>query len=591
MARNKKNVAPCERAVIVDRDKKEKLVPVITYINGLSRSKSISAWLKFLSICHDDIKNKVRLKDILTTEDEAICVSLFDKVIDKYLKVNNLPKKVIDDLNKTAFKIIKKLSPENMVFIKDRFITICGEDCYHLYLEKYEHAHCFKDISYYIKESSSVIKLRRFTDFSIFFISLSLLYGCEDAYYERMDVLEKRLSVKYGKDFSFKQLGICLWPVNFSFVYNKEDIDEDNNENLALIKAAKEINPDTIVQAGNNSLLWARDIIAWLDNDYCLFAKSEFNDIQGQYGRGLLHEGGNIVTGTAIDKFILVAKGPFSDILMELDFYHEMYNRDIKIYAIPDGFLWSRNPETNEDVLLDSIHIDTVINIIPAQCTIDERTKIIVDPYYYLLIKDYPDFKKLLIEQCLIDSDIIIIDERELYLNLANFSVLLDQKGEIKLLFNKDKGYTIPRLKLKKALLIQTDIEITKMASSYGVIRCASNMLPESFIKEKRGLKINISDDISPIAKKKILELFDGPFNISNCLNKLYISNLNILTNPKEIPWEFDEFSRTGFVYLTPNQTSHPDECSTILKKYVSNLAEKLSQSLGIKFDILCFIS
>ena len=182
---------------------------------------------------------------------------------------------------------------------------------------------------------------------------------------------------------------------------------------------------------------------------YDFYAKSAGNTINSRFGRGALNEGGNIITGTAKDKFILVAQEPLSDNETAVDFYYEMFNRDIKVYTLPDGFLWSRDPETGKDLLLDSIHIDSVINVVPARCTIDGHLKIIVDPYYYGLIKKNAEFGRFLKEQIVPETDIVIVDESELYLNLPNFSVLPGPEGEIKLLFNKDKGHTIPRLKLK----------------------------------------------------------------------------------------------------------------------------------------------
>jgi len=81
------------------------------------------------------------------------------------------------------------------------------------------------------------------------------------------------------------------------------------------------------------------------------------------------------VTGAAREKFIFVAQGPLFDDEASIDFHYEMFNRDIRVYTVPDGFLWSRDPVTGKDLLLDSIHIDAVINVVHARFTLDGRMK------------------------------------------------------------------------------------------------------------------------------------------------------------------------------------------------------------------------
>jgi hypothetical protein len=333
------------------------------------------------------------------------------------------------------------------------------------------------------------------------------------------------------------------------------------------------------------SLVWSRDIIAWLTDDYDCYAKSAGSDVFSRFGRGALNEGGNIITGTAKDKFILVAREPLSDNEAAVDFYYEMFNRDIKVYTLPDGFLWSRDPETRKDFVLDSIHIDSVINVVPAWCTIDGRLKIIVDPCYYALIKSDGDFVRFLNEQHIPAADIVIVDERELYLNLPNFSVLSGPEGENKLLFNKDKGLTIPRLTLKPDVLVQPEIEITRMASCYGSIRCATAMLPSKYVKDTCPLKINVSKKLSPETKKIVLAMLQKGKRNAQTVSKLWVSKINILVGPKENAWEFDEFSRTAYIHLTPAQAADPEAGGRAVNDHLSAFGHELSRRLGIAPD------
>ncbi|MGB7567637.1 MAG: hypothetical protein WBM07_07250 [Chitinivibrionales bacterium] len=571
-----------EKTVIAEHAQQEKLVPVLTYVYGLTRPKAISAMLSFLAMCHNDCsKNNTRLRDLLTAEDEKSCMSLLDKVIDAFLRVENLSETTQARLVKTVYKIMKKLQGKNLNFLRDRFITLCGEHSYETYWKKIERAPDFEAIERHMNAALSVMQRKRFVDFSIFFIAFVFLYGCGEAFYERLSLLEEKLKAKYGSGFPFDSIGLCLWPLDFSFVQDEED-EAEKCEHRALLKATRAVNPDVKVLACVNSLLWSRDVIAWLTDDYDLYAKSAGNTINSRFGRGALNEGGNIITGMAKNKFILVAREPLSDNETAVDFYYEMFNRDIKVYTLPDGFLWSRDPETGKDLLLDSIHIDSVINVVPAQCTIDGHLKIIVDPYYYASSRKNPEFGRFLIEQRIPDADIVIVDERELYLNLANFSVLFGPEGERKLLFNKDKGLTIPRLKLKADALVQPDIEITRMASCYGSIRCAATMLPLSYVKDTRRLKITFSKGSLPETKKMMKDLFHKGTRNAQTLSKLWVSKIHVRADQKEPAWEFDEFSRTLHIALTPAQAAEAVAVNDILNDF----GEKLSKRMGIVLDL-----
>jgi hypothetical protein len=568
-----------DKTVIAEHKNREELVPVLTYVYGLSRPRAISAMLSFLSLCHTDCNKNLRLSNVLTAEDETNCMRLLDKVIETYLRVENLPSTIQAKLVQTVFKIIKNLRGENLVFLRDRFIALCGETCYLTYWKKFELASCFKDISRYMTATLSAMQRKRMADFSIFIIAVVFLYGCKDEFYKRLALLEEKLKSKYGSGFPFDRIGLCLWPLDFSFVQDEEDADKKNDEHRALLKAVQAINPAVRVQVCVDSLLWSRDIIAWLSDDFDAYAKSETVDEGLRFGRGELNEGGNVVTGTALEKFVLVAQGPLADNGTSLDFHYEMFNRDIRVYTLPDGFLWSRDPVTGKDLLLDSIHIDAVINVVSAPCTIDGRLKIIVDPYYYAVIKDNAEFRRFLAEQRVADEDVVIVDEKELYLNLPNFSVFLDPNGDKKLLFNKDKGHTLPRLKLKADMVVQPEIEITKIASGFGSIRCAASMLPLSYVNDSCRLKINTSTRLLPETKKMIEDLLT-----QGVLSKLWVAKVFVRVGQKESAWEFDEFSRALHLVLMPGAADAEAVCR-VLKNLVSDFATKQGQRLGINVD------
>jgi hypothetical protein len=573
-----------DTTIIAEHKNREELVPVLTYVYGLSRPRAISAMLSFMSLCHTDFTRNVRLSNVLSAEDETSCMSLLDEVIETYLRIENLTLTVQDKLGKTVYKILKKLHGENLDFLKKRFVTVCGAACYLSYWKRFEQASCFKDISLYMTNMLSAMQRKRMADFSIFFIALTILYGCGDAFYERLALLEEKLKIKYHGGFPFDRIGLCLWPLDFSFVQDDEDVDEKYDEHRALLKAAQTINPGVRVQVCVDSLLWSRDITAWLSDDFDVYAKSDNAEGYLRFGRGALNEGGNVITGTAREKFVLVAQGPLSDNEASIDFHYEMFNRDIRVYIMPDGFLWSRDPVTGKDLLLDSIHIDAVFNVVPARYTLDGKLKIIVDPYYYAVIKENAEFGRFLKEQNVPGNDVVIVDERELYLNLPNFSVLCGRDGEHKLLFNKDKGHTLPRLNLRADLVVQPDIEITKMASGFGAIRCATAMLPLSYVRDSCALKIKISNKFPAETKMMIKDVLQKDNKNEQILSKLWVSKVFVRVDQEEETWEFDGFSRTMHMTLTPAAAA-PGAVHRSVCDLVADFARKQSQCLWIHFD------
>ena len=573
-----------DTTIIAEHKNREELVPVMTYVYGLSRPKAISAMLSFMSLCHTDCTRNVRLSNVLSAEDETSCMSLLDEVIETYLRIENLTLTVQEKLGKTVYKILKNLHGENLDFLKKRFITVCGAACYLSYWKRFEQASCFKDISLYMTNMLSAMQRKRMADFSIFFIALTILYGCGDAFYERLALLEEKLKIKYHGGFPFDRIGLCLWPLDFSFVQDDEDVDEKYDEHRALLKSAQTINPGVRVQVCVDSLLWSRDITAWLSDDFDVYARPESARGGFRFGRGELNEGGNIVTGAAREKFIFVAQGPLFDDEASIDFHYEMFNRDIRVYTVPDGFLWSRDPVTGKDLLLDSIHIDAVINVVHARFTLDGRMKIIVDPYYYAVIKENADFGRFLREQNVPGDDIVIVDERELYLNLPNFTVLCGRDGEYKLLFNKDKGHTLPRLNLKADLVVQPEIEITKMASGFGSIRCATAMLPLSYVRDSCALKIKISNKFPAETKMMIKDVLQKDNKNEQILSKLWVSKVFVRVDQEEKTWEFDGFSRTMHMTLTPAAAA-PGAVHRSVCDLVADFARKQSQCLWIHFD------
>jgi hypothetical protein len=560
-------------------NKRERLIPVITFVNGLSSRNAVCAWLSFLSECHKALYESIRHTGILDSINETVCRSILDEVIRNYLNIKMLPVSLQIMAIDTAHKIITTQSPENHDFLKTKFIQICGEKPFSIYWKKLENLSCFEDFSKVIDLSFSSMQTKYFADFSIFLISLAVLYGCGDEYYKQLLTYEENLELKYDDSFPFRKLSLCLWPLDFSFVETDCGV---NKEHPALLEAIRKINGEIKIQVCADSLNWSRDVIAWLDNDHNLFVHPDLRNDNEKFGRGLLSEGGNIVTGKAKTRFIILATSPLSDMMDKIDFYHEMFEHDIYTYILPDGFLYARNSATGEDVILDSIHIDTVINIIPGEFTNDNKPKILVDPLYHSIIKNDPSFIKLLQEQSIPEQDIIIVDESERYLNLPNFAIFPDPTGKRALLFNKDKGLTLPRLNLKNGLLVQPEIEIVNMAAYYGLIRCATNMLPELLISKCKCPSIDISQNFQPGMSLHIKEMLESSDLVNKEAPEVWITNIRIDAAEREMDPEFDEFSRTAFLYLAPDQICSKEKIAKILDEQLSEIIYSLRVTLGI---------
>jgi hypothetical protein len=566
---------------IVDRDTREKLVPVISYVHCRSL-QATGAWLSFLSVCHNDLNANRRLPNELSADDEACCIVLLDELVQSYCTIKRLPlatqRKAID----VAGKIILGLSEESKAFLKRRLIKICGEDRCREYWAMIG-SDAMRGISL---KTTRAAQLKKTVDFSYVIIALTMLYCSTETFRGRMAILTELQKKKYTQVRLFERQGLYLWPLDFSFMEDERIGTDCNGEYLALLKAARSINPDFRVQILPDSLLWSRDIIAWVDDGCNAFVKSTLGKRRNVIGAGLLSEGGNIVTGTSLEKFVLVARGAFSETADMVDFYYEMFKRDIRAYALPDGFLWARNPVTQEDMVLDSIHIDSVINSIPSSCTVDGRPKVIIDPFYHEMVKDDAEYVRFIAEQAIVESDVVVVDESELYLNLPNFCAAWDKNGETKLLFNKDKGQTVPKLKIKPEAIVQPAIEITGIASYFGSIRCLTNMLPESYVEKGGPVNLGISDGFSPQAKETISRYFQNHKDRVSCLSNQWVSTLELAPGIHDPAWEFDETTRTGYLYLSFKQAGHPEIVAQSIETCLEAMARTIGQRLGTSVNL-----
>jgi hypothetical protein len=566
-----------ESISIVAHEKSWPLVPVVTCVYGISNVQSVSAWLSFLFRCRQDVSGTIRLPHILSSSLESRCITILNLVLEKYLQIQPLP--LLEQLCETVYLVVKGLSPETVVFVKGRFADICGTYSVETYWDRIEHASSYEDVLAYIQMHGGADGAKSFGNCFAFVIALVMLYGCSDDFRQRIVSIAETQTNKYKNIFSSDLMGLYLWPIDFSFVENANATSLGISEHQALLAAVQTINPYARVQICLDSHQWSRDVLAWIDEEFSLFLETEKPDCFSRYGYGVLNEGGNIIIGTAKDRFVLVARGAIST---EFSFRHDLFLHDIHSYLLPDGFLWARNPVTGQELVLDSVHIDMVINVVPALFTNDNRIRVVVDPDYYLMIKENAEFQRFLSDQAIAGSDVVIIDKRERCLNLSNFSILITPNGEKRILFNKDRGHTLPRLNLKPDVMVQPAIEITSMACMYGCIRCSTNMLPESYVKTCSPIEVSISDVISADTRKALRQIFTNDARLANGLLKQWVARCDIAVGHNNHSCSFDNFSRTAKIVFRNTDIWNSEVCCSIVNSDLNTLVANLSELQGI---------
>lgn len=575
-----------EKFTISARDTRDPLVPVITYLPRIHNRARLNAHLSFLSVTRSDYHHAVFLPHRISPKDEIQYMKVFFDFIKIYSKIERWQGPLFYSLLETSYAVIKNSPRDNIVFLKERFERICGSQSDHSrYWKTFENASYFRLLSEYISASLGITELKEVCDFCLLLVTLTLWYGQGDFMQKTIKRTIQMFQKKYKSDELLTQTAIFLLPIDFAFIHSEQTKNKNRDEYGAILRKLKTINPQTEVQPLNGSRAWIRDSFAWLDDNYQLFLQQNHQNPAVTHDKGGLYEGGSIIAATGQGKFNLVSQEVIGGELAIAKLTLEAKKRGIEVYALPGGFSWTRNTDTFQDTILDSMHIDTVINVVPDTCTTDRRIKIIVDPYYYEMIKDDEEFKRLQKEQGVFGDDLVIIDKNEAYLNLANFSVILGPNGSRKILFNKDKGLTLPRLNIKKENLIQPDIEIVNISAFNGNIRCITNMCPRSQIKKGSSLLITVAHSVPKQTEAAIMILFINKKTLLNALSKAWVSSLQVRYHFKGSSYEFDDLSQTISINLGREKIYNPRETCIFIEQCIKQACEQIRKKMGILFD------
>jgi hypothetical protein len=572
-----------ESITIADRSAADNLVPALTCVYGIANPDSVSSWLSYLSTCRHACANNIRFSNVLTPTLEASCEVHLKRAIERYVGIESASVAILAEAEKTTVALLQTLPKDSVAFLRDRFMEICGDKAKLEFWDPLEHAAISAQPQVLASHACGGCAVQHRTNAYTFIMSLAMLYGSSEVFRQRFTLLSGQMLTKYDNILSQDILGLYLWPIDFSFVESGTPARRENVEHLALLAAVRLVNPDVHVLTCANEQLWARDVIAWLDNSFAGFIAPLTGDFRERYGRGEVCEGGNIVTGKARDNFVLVAQGPLAVVNAEIEFYADLYMRDIRAYTLPDGFLWARNPRSGANVALDSIHIDTVINVVPADCTLDNRMRIIVDPCYFAAVKNNPEFQRFLSEQEVRNAEIVIVDETEQHLNLPNFSNMLTPDGQQRLIFNKDRGCTLPRLNVRPEVLVQPSTPIVSMASMFGCIRCATNMLPQSFVKSGCSVSVQVDKSCGPLVDEAADAVLQKDSPVINASSRQWVKRIEIRVDSAGPAWEFDEFSRTAYICLRPDEVVGEGKCSQGIAERTAAIVKWLSEWQGIE--------
>jgi hypothetical protein len=205
--------------------------------------------------------------------------------------------------------------------------------------------------------------------------------------------------------------------------------------------------------------------------------------------RYFVGEGGMGVSGPGFIVFSDSAKANEVNVL-------KILQPDLRIYELPAAYTTYRLPlgETTkekpsnpaeEDVLLATAHIDTVMGVIPKSCTKDGRPILLIDPRYYKELRENPvynmEFERLLTEQGLTDR-LVVIPQDEAYLNPANIGIVRKEGKEYVVINEAQKTIEMLREKgMKEDSMIVVKVE--EMHAFRGSIGCfLSCTLPEDVI-------------------------------------------------------------------------------------------------------------
>lgn len=563
------------------------LVPVLNYIPKVNHRTSLDTHLEYLSVTRADYARKIRMPDKLSLEDEVACMDVFLKFMSVYTSMDKWKGTAQDNLIQAAYHMIKKSSRHNTLFLKEKFLRICGKESTKVYWNTFENASHISTITAYLEEVMSPTEIKEMCDFCLVLLSLFMWYGggcvMRDAVKRKLAKLRK----KYRNDSLLEKIGIFLLPIDFSFAISKRE-NEKTGEHEALLHIMNSINTDTEVQPLLGTLVWARDKFAWLDDDFRSSLQFINSTSTEQADRGLLSEGGNIVAGRgAKGNFILVSQDALNKDTCGVSLYFEAKKHTIQVYALPGGFSWARNTRTDEDMLMDALHIDTVINAIPRECTNDGRLKILVDPYYFEMIKTLSEFKRFTHDQGIETDDIVLIDKKELYLNLANFSVILDSRCNKKLLFNKDKGYTLPRLNLKADIVAQPHIEIINLAALNGSIRCVTNMSPRRYIKKGSSVFVAIEHTVPEDIENAVTEMLFAKKELIKTLSAAWVASVHIRFRAQEDFYVYDPLSRMACITLGYTEGFSPEASCRYIETCIRQMCQRLAADMGVNKDRL----
>ncbi|MFH1790756.1 MAG: hypothetical protein ABH885_02090, partial [Candidatus Omnitrophota bacterium] len=197
-----------------------------------------------------------------------------------------------------------------------------------------------------------------------------------------------------------------------------------------------------------------------------------------------LAEEGALIQGRARTDFLIISKDVPEAECGALAQWYADKGMDVKIYRFTPGFI-TLTGAGGRLYRQEFSHLDTVINFIDGEFTNDGIPRLLIDPCYHEGVKNDPDFMRFLEDQK--DAfKLEIIEERDIALNLANFTMTYDKEGRKVLVFNGGSA-TVKKLNLKEGRYRECAPPIMYMAScKSGVGRCLTQHYPAQELEGDR---------------------------------------------------------------------------------------------------------
>lgn len=430
-----------------------------------------------------------KLLPTLKEESEMATPFFMDQPGDEKKFVYNRPEWVLDDLSKASYSLpledfIKKLKKTreyyelNSLFTEakaDELVVVVGSHSYKPDLKKY--GELLTHFTTLLDETQTPAdpKLAELKEA----IRTSVGYNEEHSSQLCKTALEKWK--KRGERWNNKNIAERWIPNELGVLLSRMSAVQEEGTDIATIKEVLLKNNIQFKMSSELAVFttWPKDMNACvLDTDGRVKAYVRNLPSEAQEQGCFIGEGGASVPGPGFTIF-----SDSVDSAQIKNFKSSAFGTSYT-YQFPSGYTTLRLPAQERNVLLETMHVDTVMAVIPGSYAKDRKPILLVDPDYYKEVSENPrykaEFQRLLEEQGL-KNRVVVIPEEEVHLNPANLAFV---RGEREFILMNDAKKTIEMLVekgLEKDRIITAHVE-EMHAFRGGIGCCVSRAKAEEFL-------------------------------------------------------------------------------------------------------------